>query len=232
MKNNTQFLDKAGAIALLLLPFLLMIAFALHYTNLSDFFSFKFLKEPYDANRLVQTLTSDDGGFRRYTLPHLFGYLALPLFIFASLFLAKILFNKAPKRAIVGAALTVIGTVFMGGVFGAWMSFAAVGNLPTEQSNSILPVITALTTMQGSLMLSSVLSAFTFIGMIILGFALYKSQLTPKLYATLFTLGNIIIIAFIDLDNLMFVGALLIFIGLLPLSIKYFHNNISQGQAI
>lgn len=229
MKNNTQqFLDKAGAISLLLLPLLLMIAFALHYTNLADFFNFKFAKEPYDANRLVQTLTSDDGGFRRYTLPHLFGYLALPLFIFASLFLAKNLFDKAPKHAIVGAALTIIGTVFMGGVFGAWMSFAGVGNVPIEQSNSILPVITALTTMQGSLMLSSALSALTFIGMIILGFALYKSQLTPKLYAALFTLGNIIIIAFIDLDNLMFIGALLMLIGLLPLSIKFFRNNISR----
>lgn len=212
-----------GAISLLLLPALLMIAFALHYTTFSDFFSFRLTKEPYDAHRLVETLSTADGGFRQYTLPHLFGYLALPLFISAAIFLARKLWTKTPWHAIIGSALTIIGTVFLGGVFGAWLSFAAVTQVPAGEAPHVLPVLTALTTMQGPLLLSSALSALTFLGMIVLGAGLYKSGLVPKWSALAFILGNLLILVFIDLDNWMFIGALLLFIGMLPLSMRMIH---------
>lgn len=216
-------LRVVGSMSLLALPLLLATAFALHYTTISDFFVFHLTKPPYSAERLLHTLTSADGGFRLYTLPHLVGYMALPLFIPASLILAKVLFGKAPLHAVIGAAASCIGVVFLGGVFGAWMSFASVGNVPAEQAGNLLPVLTALTTMQGSLMISSSLSALTFFGMIILGFGLYQSRIVSRWSAALFVLGNILILVFIDLDNWMFVGALLMFIGLFPLSMKLLH---------
>lgn len=213
-----------GSISLIVLPMLLAIAFALHYTALSDFFEFRLVKPPYSAERLLHTLTSPDGGFRHYTLPHLVGYLALPLFIPASLALASAIVERAPWHALLGAALTCFGVVFMGGVFGAWMSFAAVGGVSGEAASNLLPVLQALTTMQGSLMLSSVLSAFTFLGMIVLGFGLYQSRIAPRWSAALFILGNVLVLAFIDLDNWMFVGALLMMVGMLPLGMRLFHS--------
>ena len=214
-----------GSLSLILLPLMLAVAFALHYTTLSDFFVFKFVKPPYSAERLLHTLTSADGGLRLYTLPHLIGYMALPLFIATSLFLAYVLFRKAPWHGLIGAALTCIGVVFLGGVFGAWSSFAAIGSVPADQAGNLLPVLKALTTMQGTLMLSSMLSALTFLGMIILGIGLYQSQIIHRWSTALFTLGNVLILVFIDLDNWMFIGASLMFIGMLPLSMKMFHSN-------
>jgi hypothetical protein len=218
----------AGSISLIALPLLLAIAFALHYTTLSDFFAFKLAKPPYSAERLLNTLTSQDGGFRHYTLPHLVGYLALPLFISTSLVLANAIFKRTPWHALLGAALTCFGAVFLGGVFGAWMSFAAVGTVSGEATGNLLAVLQALTTMQGSLMLSSVLSALTFLGMIVLGFGLYRSRIAPRWSAVLFTSGNALILAFIDLDNWMFIGALLMFIGMLPLSMRVFHQESAE----
>ena len=209
-----------GSLSLIVLPLMLAIAFALHYTALSDFFVFKLVKPAYSAEQLLQTLASADGGFRLYTLPHLVGYLALPLFIPASLSLAYVTYRKAPWHALVGSTLACIGVVFLGGVFGAWLSFAAVGSVPAGEGGNVLSVLKALTTMQGPLMLSSALSALTFLGMIVLGFGLYQSRLVPRWSAALFTLGNFLILAFIDLDNWMFIGALLMLIGMLPLSIS------------
>ena len=83
----------AESISLIALPLALAIAFLLHYTTLSDFFTFKLIKPPYSAGHLLQTLTSPDRGFRQYILPHLVGYLALPLFIPASLVLANTVYN-------------------------------------------------------------------------------------------------------------------------------------------
>ena len=220
-----KFMNIVGSLSLIALPAALAVAFALHYTKFTDFLVFKLVKPPYSPERMLETLTSIDSGFRFYTLPHMVGYLALPLFVSASLFLAYILWKKAPWHALVGAILTNIGVVFMGGVFGAWISFAAVGNVPANEAGNLLPVLTALTTVQGPLMLSSVLSALTFLGMIILGFGLYQSRIIPQWSATFFTLGNILILAFIDLDNWMFIGALLMLIGLLPLTVKMLHAN-------
>ena len=219
-----------GSFSLIVLPFMLAIAFALHYTALSDFFVFKFVKPPYSAERLLQTLTSPDGGFRLYTLPHMVGYLALPLFIPASLSLAYVLFKKAQWHALIGATLTCVGVMFLAGVFGAWMSFAAVGSIPAKEAGNLLTVLGALTTMQGSLMLSSALSALTFFGMIVLGFGLYHSRLVPRWSAALFTLGNILILLFIDLDNWMFIGALLMLIGMLPLSMMLLHSTDKKSE--
>ena len=217
-----------GSFSLIVLPLTLAVAFALHYTALSDFFVFELIKPQYSAERLLLTLTGNDGGFRLYTLPHLIGYMVLPLFIPASLALAYILFRKTPWHALIGATLACIGAVFLAGVFGAWLSFAAVGSVPTEQVGNLLPVLKALTTMQGPLMISSALSALTFLGMIILGFGLYQSRLVPRWSAALFTLGNILVLGFIDLDNWMFIGAMFMLIGMVPLSIKLLHSELGQ----
>lgn len=222
----------AGSVSLITLPLLLAIAFALHYTALADFLAFTFVKPPYSAERLLHTLTSQDGGFRHYTLPHLVGYLALPLFIPASLALAGATIERTPWHALLGAALTCFGVIFLGGVFCAWMSFAAIGGISTETTAGLLSVLQALTTMQGALMLSSALSAFTFLGMIVLGFGLYQSRIVPRWSAALFILGNVLVLAFIDLDNWMFIGALLMLAGLLPLSMKIFHSGATHSVVL
>jgi len=221
MKNTTftdDVLRVTGSLTLVALPLLLAVTFALHFTSFADLFDIKFVKPVYSAGHLLQTLSTPDKGFRSYILPHVIGYLALPLFIPVSLILARVTMQKTPWHAIAGATMTCIGVVFMGGVFGAWLSFAAVANVPPEVG--VLAVLEALTRMQGTLMLSSVLSAFTFAGMIVLGFGLYRYRDVPRWSAICFIIGNLIILFFIDLDNWMFIGAILMLVGMTPLSLK------------
>jgi hypothetical protein len=213
----------AGSISLLALPLLLATAFALHYTRLSEFLAFSFSKPAYSPAHLLNTLSSADGGFRLYTLPHMVGYLSLPLFISMALIIAVVTFRKTPWHALLGAALTGIGVVFLGGVFGAWLSFAAVGNISGETAPNLVAVLKALTNMQGPLMISSVLSAFAFLGLIVLGFGLYQSRTVPRWSAVLFILGNAMILAFMDMDNWMFIGAVLMLLGMLPLAARLYH---------
>jgi hypothetical protein len=218
-----------GGISLVSLPLLLAVAFALHYSRISDFFVFHFIKPEYSVEHLLQTLTNPDVGYRHYVLPHLLGYMALPLFIFSALALAYAIFKTSPWHALMGAGLTCIGVVFLAGVFGAWLSFAAVADVPAAEAGNLIPVLTALTRMQGPLLISSTLSALTFLGMIILGFGLYHSRIISRWSAAVFILGHVLILVFIDLDNWMLIGAVCMFIGIFPLARIFLHRN-AEGQ--
>lgn len=218
-----------AALSLLLLPSMLLVTFALHFTSFADFFNFTLDKTSYSVERFLQTLQSDDGGFRRYLLPHYIGYLSLPLFISAALTLAYVNFNKTPWHAVLGLLFSSVGVVFMGGVFGAWLSFAAIANVQQLGDTQLLQVLSALTEMQGPLMLSSALSSLTFVGMIILGVALYRNQLVARWSSALFVIGNVMILLFIDRDNWMFLGALLMCVGMAPLCVALLQNRMRQS---
>lgn len=123
-----------GSLSVIALPISLMVAFDMHFSSIQDFFVFRFIKPEYSVERLLSTLMSSDHGFRLYTHPHLVAYIGLPLFIISAMSLAYIQYKQTPWHAMVGLVITSIGTVFMGGVFGAWLSFASLANIPADQA--------------------------------------------------------------------------------------------------
>jgi hypothetical protein len=209
----------AGGISLIMLPLVLMLAFALHFDSLSDFFVFKLRYEPATANEFMATLTNPNES-RQYTIAHGIGYLGLPLIISTALCLGHILFKKRPWFALVGASLACIGTVYMGGVFGTWLSFAAIGNVTAAQVEGAIPALEALTKMQGALLLSSILSALSLLGLMVLAVGLFISRIVPRWSAIMIFIGNLMIIVFMDLDNLMFIGAFIMLLGMAPIGLK------------
>ena len=52
-----------------------------------------------------------------------------------------VLFERAPWFALIGSAFTVTGAVFLGGVFAAWLSFAALGSV-TPPGTATVAVLT------------------------------------------------------------------------------------------
>ncbi|POM23519.1 hypothetical protein BTM25_46730 [Actinomadura rubteroloni] len=216
-------LGAAGRWSLIVAPLALAVGWALSYRSVGDFFTFDF-SAPYTdsggktpAAEFLATITAPDGGFRELILPHIFVYTAMPILIAAGLYLASVLFPTAPWRAAIGAALTAIGAVYFVGVLGAWLSFPAVGRARTD-TGTLLPVVRELVKPQGMLLVSTMLSVLVFIGLIVLGTALYQSRIVPRWAAVLVIAGNALILAFAGTENWMTIGSLSLLAGLLPLA--------------
>jgi hypothetical protein len=221
----------AGSLSLVLAPLGVAIGWALNYDSLAAFFDFK-VASPYltegtsaSVEEFLATITSPDGGFRFLLLPHYFVYVAMPIFIAASLYLARGLFGRAPWLGLIGATLTTIGAVYFIGVLGAWLSFPAVAAIPVGQPADLLPILTALSKVQGVLLVSTTLSIFLPLGMLVLGVGLLRSGIVPRRFAVLVILGNLLIVAFGGVENWMVVGAVLMLVGLSPLAIQGLRAN-------
>lgn len=216
---NTQPIYKAlritGASSLILFPLLLMIAFGMHYQNLSDFFVIKLKYIPLTAEHSVNTLMGSDAN-RIFINPHLVGYFAIPFMLFAALTLGYVLIKATPWFAFIGTLLSGFGTIFLGGVFSAWLSFSAIGNLPVTKADVAIDAIKVLSEMQGPLAVTTYLSVLSLIGFLVLAVGLFKSNIVPRWSAILLFIGTLFIIIFMELDNLMFIGALLMLIGFTP----------------
>lgn len=231
----SRVLRIVGGLSLLLAPLGVTVGWALNYGSVGAFLTFDF-SSPYvgsgkssSAEQFLSTSTGPDGGFRYLVLPHYFVYAAMPVFIAASLCLARVLFRTAPWRAAIGSALTSLGAVYFVGVLGAWLSFPAVASVPSGGGGDLLPVVRALTTVQGALLVSTGLSVLVFVGMIVLGFGLYRSRIVPRWSAILVIAGNVLILAFAGTENWMVLGSLSMLVGLLPLSRKMLRGNATNG---
>ena len=227
----TKAMRIAGSLSLVLAPLGVAIGWALNYDSLAAFFDFK-VASPYltsgtsaSVEEFLATITSPDGGFRSLLLPHYFVYVAMPVFIAASLYLARSLFGRTPWLALIGATLTTIGAVYFIGVLGAWLSFPAIAAVPVGQPADLLPIVAAVSRVQGILLVSTILSVLLPVGMTVLGVGLLRSRIVSRRFAVLVILGNLLIVAFGGVENWMVIGALLMLIGLSPLVIQGLRTN-------
>lgn len=233
--GGTRTVDRVvravGGVSLVLGPLGLAIGWALNYRGVGDFFTFD-LSSPYtgsgkssSAEQFLATITGADGGFRYLLLPHYFIYAAMPVIIAAVLYLAFLLYRAAPWRAVIGAALTTIGAVYFVGVLGAWLSFPVVGSVSPDEIADLGPVVRALTTVQGVLLVSTGLSVLVFVGLIVLASALTRGGLLSRWSAIAVITGNALILAFAGTENWMTIGALVTATGFLPLTVRTLRGN-------
>jgi len=196
-----------GSIALLVAPILSFVGWAIAHESIASFFNFNFTWEASDATTELTIASSAEQVVRYYLLPHYFIYASMPIYIGLSMCLGFVLFKKTPWHSIVGLMLSIIGAVYFIGVLGAFLS---------------IPMGTVKLT--GILMVSFALCILVFIGNIVLGFGLLNAQIIPKWASLLFIIGNALILIFSGVENWMAIGSLLMFIGMLPLSMKLFHQ--------
>ena len=221
--NILKCLNYTGAISLTLFPTILIIAFAMHFMGefgIRDFFDFKFSYIQPSPERFMELFRSNR--LLDFILPHLTIYLALPFGIPAIVYLGKFLNNINPVLTIISVAFTIIGTVFMGGIFGSWLSFVAIGNISAEQVSESISALTALIQSNKFLGITEVLAGFSLIGFILISLGLFIYRAIPRWQASLILAGNLMIIIFMDIDNFMLIGAMLWLIGAAPVSIRAF----------
>jgi len=222
---NKKCFDRTGAISLILFPSILIIAFSMHFMGefgLKDFFNFQLSYTQPPAERFMELFRS--GNLLDFALPHLLVYLALPLLIFSVFYLGKYLFNKMPKLTITGITLTTIGTIYMGGIFGAWLSFMAIGNVNHEQVPGAIPALAAIIQSKSILSMTGILAGFSLIGFLLISAGLFCSKIIPRWQSALIFIGNLMIIVFMDLDNLMLIGSALWLVGAIPIVLNSFQG--------
>ncbi len=230
MKNKDikRVMRMIGGISIIIFPLILMVAFSLHFNTLAEFFVFKFKYVQVPVEETVNMLMGPDAA-RNFITPHLLAYFSVPFMIISSLTMGYVLFRKKPWFAFIGGLLTGSGSVFLAGVFAAWLSFAAIGNMPPDQIEGAVSAFKALTEMQGPLALITYLSVLSLLGFLVLSIGLFVSRMVPRWSASSIFIGNLLIIAFMDLDNWMFIGAFLILIGGIPISLKLFKKAEPEG---
>lgn len=190
-----------GRLCLVLAPFLSFIGWALPYDSISSFFQFNIFREATDATTFIDKTNPRDV-YRYYLLPHYFIYVSMMFYAGAGIYLGYIIYRKVPWHAFVGTTLTVIGTIYFVGVLGAFLSIP-IGTI--NETNILL--------------ISFGLCVFLFIGNLIFGFALIRTEIVPRINAVLFTGGVILFLAFPGIENWMALGSLLILIGITPLAL-------------
>lgn len=209
LQKAKQYLKILGAMSLILAPLLTFIGWGISHNSLSSFFSFNFFHK--DTNGTINLSANSDPTliFRYYLLPHYFIYASMPVYIALSLTLMNLTYKNAPFYSFAGAILSIIGGVYFVGVLGAYLS-SPIGSVV---STNILKI-------------SFALCLLVFVGNILLGISLYKTNIISKLTALLFIIGNLLILIFPGIENWMALGSLMMIIAMFPLAKKIFINNL------
>lgn len=212
-------LKRVLATSLLIFPSVLIIAFIMHIHSANDLFNFKLEKPVYDASRLFDSLIRDGGA--SFIHSHAIAYLSVPFMVLTILYLGKILYARKPVFAFIGVAIGVLGSLFMAGFFGAWLSFSAVSQVEPENYTGAKAALNELTRMSGVLKIITQLSLLSLIGIIVLCVGFVSTKLLPKWSPIAIVVGCLIILVFMGLANWMLMGSVFIFIGLIPVSQLY-----------
>lgn len=207
-------IKKFLAASLLLFPTLAIIAFVLHFHSWGAFFHFYFTRPPYHAENLFEALVSGRG--HSFLIAHIFVDIAIPFLLLTILTLAWYLVKTSQTLAILGAATGIIGSLAMAGVIASWLSFAAVGHVDPQYYDGARAALIELTRMQGILHANTLLSYLTFYGLIILSAGLAYKKTFPATSMILIATGALLFILFMDMDNWMMIGTILLCIGLIP----------------
>lgn len=211
-------LFRAGLYALAAFPVILLVSFGLHFAGEfrpEDAFRLRLTYEQPSPERFMELFRS--GSLVDFVLPHLLIYLALPMLILGAASLGALLFERRPLLALAGVLSTMVGLVYMGGVFGSWLGYSEIGRVKAEEVAGAIPALAALIHHPPMLTLTSSLAALSLIGIMLLVGGLLRAHAIPRWPGLLILVGNATILAFMDIDNLMLLGSAAWLLGALPL---------------
>lgn len=220
-----------GSLSLVIFPLLFMLVFVLHMESYAEMLEFRLAHEPYLAPEIMDGFIDRARSWRYYVVPHLLGYISMPFLISAALCLGYILFESHPWTAIIGTTMSCIGALFMGGMLAMWLSFDAIGNVAPGDVGGAVQALEELIRMQGPLLLSTILAGLSLSGLMVLAAGLLVSRLVPRWAAIAILVGSLMMSIFIDVDNLMFAGALIMLAGTAPIAWQFAFGGLSEKPA-
>lgn len=203
--------------ALFALPALLIAVFTLHFRGVADFFHFQTSYTPPRPEQVVASLVAAGNRAPLFHDPHVIAYLALPLFLLCASGLHALGRRARPMASLITMALSVIGVIYLGGLFGMWAAFyRGLGDVDPRYLEGATATFTAMSAPHGAFLLTTTLAKLAFVGLALQSLALLGTRLVPHWAPVLVAAGASLFLCFWDLDNWMLIGASLMLIGFLP----------------
>jgi hypothetical protein len=217
--TTPRFIRQSQAVALIALPLALLLMLALHFRTLAEFFVFRAKYVPVPAADKVAHLIAAANRGPMLHDPHLIGYLSLPLFVLSAFGLYAAGRAVRPYLAALGVSLTVTGTIYLGGVFGLFTALTrGLGDVDPRYAAGATATYAAVTADRGAYGLTRLLAELAMIGIAVQALALWRASGVPRWSPGLVVLGCALFLAFWDVDNMMFVGAVCLAAGFAPIS--------------
>jgi hypothetical protein len=199
----------------LLLPVLLVAVFAMHLRSLPQFLDFRLHYEPARPEVVVPWLVAHVAQRPLLHDPHVIAYLALPLFLATASLLYRRGRQRRPLASAAACALTAIGTIYLGGLFGMWTAFYdGLAHVDAREVDGATAALAALTAPRGAFLLTTTLAKLAFVGLASQGLVLWSDDARSRVAAVAIAAGSALFLAFWDLDNWMLVGSVLLLVGL------------------
>jgi hypothetical protein len=198
-----------------LLPVLLVVVFAMHLRSLPQFLDFRLHYVPAPPNAVVRSMIGR--GAQRPLLhdPHVIAYLALPLFLLTALMLHRQGRQRRPVASAMAFALTAVGTIYLGGLFGMWTSFYdGLAHVDVRYVEGATETFSALTSPRGAFLMTTTLAKLAFVGLALQALVMWGRDVRSRLGSVSIVVGCAMFLAFWDLDNWMLVGSVLLLLGL------------------
>jgi hypothetical protein len=207
--------------ALVAIPALLLVVGILHFRRPADFFDFRASYEPVPPAKTVAWLIAAGNRFPMIHDPHVLAYLGLPLVPAGAFALYNLGKGARPLLSALSFAVTLVGTVYLGGLFGMWTAlFHGMGGVDPQYAAGATATFEALTAPHGAFLLTTTLAKLAIVGLLLQTLVLVKASAIPLWAPLVAAAGCAIIVAFWDLDNWMMIGEALILAGMWPLKTR------------
>ena len=214
-----RFIRRSQAAALVGLPVLWLLMFALHFRSPSEFFVLRMRYVPVPAAEKVAHLIAAQNRWPMIHDPHMLGYLGLPILVLAAFGRYFVGRSTRPALAALGVSMTVTGAIFCGGVMGLFTAVVrGLGDVDARFTDGAVATYVAVTAERGAYGLTRTLAELALLGLAVQSLAIWKGANVP-LWATIASLlGCLLFLGFWDVDNIMFVGSLCLLAGFIPVA--------------
>jgi hypothetical protein len=213
-----RFVRQAQAIALILVPALWLVMSAFHFHSLKDMFVVQWHYIPHPAADTVSHLILARNRWPMIHDPHWIGYLSLPLLVLGAFGLYALGRRVRPTLAALGVALTVTGSLYIGGVFGLFTSLMrGLGDVDPRYTDGAVATYAAATADHGAYGLTRALAELALLGLAVQTAALWRAPRIPRWTTATLIFGCVLFLAFWDIDNWMIIGELCLITGLSPI---------------
>jgi hypothetical protein len=145
-------------------------------------------------------------------------YLGLPLLPLAALGLYQLGKEARPLASALALLVTLIGVVYVGGLFGMWTAFFhGIPLVDPRHAEGATATYAALTAPQGAFLVTTTLAKLSIVGLMLQTLALLGAPRIPAWAPIVAALGYALVTAFWDQDNWMLIGQVLVLSGMWPL---------------
>jgi len=219
MNNATRLARHVQAIALVGLPLIWLLMFALHFRSVSDVFVYHDHYVPVPAATTVTGLIEARNRWPMLHDPHQLGYLSLPLVVLMAFGLRAAAAGTRPILAQLGVAITVTGTIYLGGVFGLFTALMrGLGDVDAQHAVGAAAVFAAVTADHGAYGLTRGLAQLSMCGLMVQAASLWRVPHIPPWSPIALFIGAALFLRYWDVDNMMLLAALCLLVAFIPVA--------------